>query len=91
MKQPTKEQMLFYLFANYIDKYSIQNLGKEGEQPIQDEICKKARKVHYAMQEFLHLYDMASDVEYYDFFFENSVKEQVEYDKLIDKYIDFKE
>ena len=91
MENFSKEQKMLYLIANFMDKFSL-SISKNG--PIQAELYKKARQVHYDMQNFLQMWDNffnTKDSKYYDFFFENSVKESLNCEKLIDKYIEFKE
>lgn len=89
----SKEQMLFYLFASFIDKYSLKFMKNE-DNGILNEFYKKARKVHYDMQEFIDFYDhfiKQNKSEYYDFFFENMVKNDISCEALIEKYIVFKD
>lgn len=89
----SKEQMLFYLFACFIDKYSCKFMKNE-DNGILSEFYKKARKVHYDMQDFLKFYDTfinQNGNSYYDFFFENMVKNNISCETLMEKYIVFKE
>ena len=75
------EKEYINLFACFMDKYSLKNF-KYGT-----EIYKKARTVHYALQDFIQEFELVDErYEYYDFFFEHSIKNDISIEKLLSKY-----
>lgn len=57
-------------------------------EDLDDTIYQKAREIHYALQRFIREYELTDNSkEYYDFFFENIVKNNLTSQQILDKYI----
>ncbi len=72
------------LFACFMDVYSMEFFNED----LDDTIYQKAREIHYALQRFIREYELTDNSkEYYDFFFENIVKNNLTSQQILDKYI----
>lgn len=72
------------LFACFMDVYSMEFFNVD----LDATIYQKAREIHYALQRFIREYELTDNSkEYYDFFFENIVKNNLTSQQILDKYI----